>query len=159
MQVSGMVRLWDFATCSCGAGHSDWPIDSPKVPETIKCDCGKSVGWSRGKRNGLHRSLSSLYDRVDPQTGRKHGSYEEKKKWLKETGRVETGIERIDDIMNEEIPKSNTQRDPNMLVADSMEELTETINKVGYDRQKTGSLTGREGQDKETGLIDTWREF
>jgi len=151
-----MMRLWDYATCSCGKDHSGWPIDAPKIPKTIACECGKRVGWMRGKQNHLHQSKSSLYGKKDPRFGVTFADKGEKDRYLKEKGIIEGDIEREDDILGESDPKK-TKRDPNMLVADSLEDLQAQIGKTGYDRQNTGSLTGRDGQDKETGLIDSWR--
>lgn len=111
-----------------------------------------------GKQNHLHQSLSGLYGKKDPRFGRIFKDHGEKRLYLKEQGITEGDIEREDDILGESDPVK-TERDPNMLVADSLEQIQETISKVGYDRQNTGSLTGREGQDKETGLIEAWREW
>ena len=42
-----MIKLWDYATCSCGKRHNDEPLlASERVPQTIKCSCGKRVGWA-----------------------------------------------------------------------------------------------------------------
>lgn len=155
------LRLWDFATCECGKSHSDWPIDAPKIPQTIKCECGKRVGWARSRGNRLHRSISTLYGRKDPQTGEVYESYEDKKKKLKARGLEETEVERLDDIENDvaaQMAKSR-QRDPNVLIADSLDEINERIDTDRVDRASTGSLRGREGQDPETGLIDSWRTW
>ena len=111
-----------------------------------------------GKHNYLHQSHSGLYGKKDPRFGVTFADHGEKRLYLKEHGITEGDIEREDDILGESDPV-RTERDPNMLVADSLEQIQATISKVGYDKQNTGPLTGRVGQDKETGLIAAWREW
>ena len=157
------LRLWDFDTCECGKSHRDWPITSAKIPKTIKCDdCGERVGWIRHRGNKIHRTLSSLYTgRPDPQTGEVYESYEDKKRILKERGLVEGDIERFEDIEDDVAARmeQSRQRDPNVLIADSLEDITQRIDTDRVDRRHTGSIMGRDGQNPETGLIDSWREL
>ena len=85
-------------------------------------------------------------------------SYQEKKALLKERGLEETEVERYDDIQNEVAERQERQnqhqRDPNMLVADSLDEINAKISKQAIDRGATGDFSKREGYNKETGLIE-----
>ena len=154
------LRLWDFATCTCGRTHNDWPITSKRVPATIKCACGKRVGWvPQRSRAQIHRSLSTLYGehRVDPQTGEAYLSYEDKKAKLKAQGRVEGDIERVDDIMSED-GRPASEPDPNVgrLDADSDEDAQRQLLDMVYrdprvDRKNSGNPRER--------LLDSWGSF
>lgn len=154
------LRLWDFATCSCGKDHRGWPITAKKIPQTIQCECGKRVGWVKAKQNNIYAAAPSLYGKKDPRFGVTFANVAEKKAYLKEHGIEESDLEHPDDIMNDRGHTPRGKRDPNMLIGDSLTEINEQIGKMhDIDRNNTGSLTGREGQDPETGLIESWREF
>ena len=153
------LRYQNYETCKCGIGHDSWPVTSKTIPKKISCKCGEKVGWMSSKQNHLHQSKTGLYGKVDPRFGVAFADYGEKKAYLKEHGIEETDIEHRDDIMNDEASVSRGSRDPNMISADSIEALQEQIASSAYDRANTGSLTGREGQDKDTGLIDSWRSL
>jgi hypothetical protein len=154
------LRLWDFATCACGRTHRDWPIDAPRIPKTIRCECGQRVGWLRQRsRAQVHRSLSTLYGehRTDPQTGETYLSYEDKKRKLKAAGLEEGEVERVDDIMAEE-GRPASEPDPNVgrLDADSDEEAHKQLLDMVYqdprvDRKNSGTPRER--------LLDSWGSF
>jgi hypothetical protein len=153
------LRLWSFQTCECGRRHDDEPIDAPRVPETITCECGREVGWARQKRMAqVHRSLSTLYGRgVDPQTGVAYESYEHKKRVLKEQGREEVGIEREDDIMNDAAPEHGP-RNPNVqtLDAESDEEVKkQLLDKVYQDPRVDRKHSGSPREQ----FLDSWLKF
>jgi hypothetical protein len=152
-----MIRLWDFATCSCGKRHNDEPIDSPRVPKTIGCECGKRVGWVRHKRNHIHESVSTLYGRgVDPQFGCVVEDYGHKQQLLKEKGLVEVGIERVDDIMNDGAEDTGA-RNPAVGTLDAetddgaVQELMDSLyQRPDVDRRHTGNPRP---------MLDSWGSF
>ena len=152
-----MLRLWDFETCECGAKHKDEPIDAERVPERLTCACGREVGWVRHRRNYIHESHSGLYDKgVDPQYGCKVESYGHKQQLLREKGMTEGGIERIDDIMNDEAPDTGARNpDVGNLNAESDEEAVEELMNSLYqhpavDRKHTGNPRP---------MLDSWGSF
>jgi len=104
-----------------------------------------------------------MYGKMDPRFGVVVESYEHKKALLKEAGLEEMEVERYDDIQNDVADKAareaRVQRDPNMLVGDSVEEIMSKISTDQIDRGATGNLMGREDQDPESGLIESWREL
>ncbi len=159
------LRLWDFA-CSCGKTYRDWPITAKKVPQTIACECGKRASWISRRQNAIHESHSGMkYGEFDPQFGCVVESYGHKRQLMRERGMVEVGgPEKIDDIREdiaaqEAVAASRGPRDPNILQADSIPELMESIeSNPELDRKHTGKLRGREGQD-ENGLFDSWAHF
>lgn len=152
-------RLWDYQ-CSCGKEYRDWPVNGARVPKTIKCECGKRAGWVRMRKNQIHRSHSSQYGRMDPRLGERVDSYEEKKRLLKERGLEETDIERYDDIQQDVINRSKKDDTPtNHIVADSLDEIMDSIKTDQVDWRHTGNLRGRAGQDPETLLIGGMKGF
>lgn len=142
-----------------------------RCPETFTCECGgKTEWWFQPKQNRIHTEIASLYDRrdgfggVDPRFGVAVTSYQEKKALLKERGQEETDVERFDDIQNDVAEKqaaqaAKSERNPNMLVADSVEEVMSKISNDRIDRGATGSMVGRKDQDPDSGLIDGWNGF
>ena len=159
-----MLRLWDYKCISCGKVHRDHPVDGDTIPKTIACDCGKRAGWTRLKKNLIHRSISSLYGKTDPRFGERVDSYEEKKRLLKEHGLEETEVEKYDDIQNDIEQKRRRQaekRGGEYIAADSIEEVYEQIEKRGsqISWKETGNLRGRTDQDPETGLISSQGGF
>ena len=155
-----MIRLWDYG-CKCGKNYRDYPVDAPRIPRTIKCECGKRAGWITARQNQIALSNSTMYGKMDPRFGQVVESYGEKQRLLKEHGMVEGDVEKYDDIQNEvaEQTAKKTERSPNTLVADSIDEIYERIDTDRIDRGATGNLRGRADQDPETGLIDTWAGF
>jgi hypothetical protein len=79
------MRLWSFEDCECGAAHSHEPISAPRIPKTIKCACGKRVGWATKKPNGVG-THSSLYGRFEPGLGCVVESYSHKQQLMRELG-------------------------------------------------------------------------
>ena len=156
-------------TCKCKScdrltGYT-YDTAEGKCPETFKCKCGGKAEWTFEKRNHIHTEISSLYDRrdgfggVDPRFGVPVKSYQEKQALLRERGLEETQVERFDDIQNDVAEQQAKQAErkngaQSALVADSVDELMERINTDKIDRRATGTLTGRAGQDPDSGLID-----
>lgn len=144
-----MIRLWNYRCEKCGQSYPDWPVTTERVPRTIKCQCGARAGWARQKRMAqVHRSLSTLYDKrnPDPQTGEFYTSYEDKKRKLKAHGLVEGEIERLDDILASTEPPPKEERDPNVhtIDADSEEDAIRQIRHQLYsdervDRRQVGN--------------------
>jgi hypothetical protein len=136
-----MIRTWDFDTCSCGKSHNSEVFSTRKIPQELKCACGKKVGWAKAKQNHIHTTISGQYGKVDPRFGKVVDSYGHKKQLLREYGMEEGDIERHDDIQNDVGDRVQRQerheRDPNTLVADSLEEITERINKETADQGGT----------------------
>jgi len=156
-----MIHSKDFACSHCGKGYPDFPYEG-KCPETIPCECGKEASWTFQRVNLIHTTHSSQYGRFDPRFGCVVESYEHKQSLLKTAGKEETVIERYDDIQNDVDERQAAQaakgeRDPNMLIADSLEQINEQIDNDQIDRGHTGTPLGREDQDPDTGLIDAWR--
>lgn len=153
------LRLWDFA-CGCGKRYEGYPVTTKRVPSYIRCSCGEKATWTSSKQNHIHTTNTKLnYGKFDPQFGCVVESYGHKKQLLKQHGMVDVGgPERMDDIMNDTAPQK-TQRDPNVFVADSIKEIMGKVESSQYDRRRTGSLRGRQGQDPESGLIEGWHSF
>lgn len=154
------LRLWDYDTCECGKNHRDWPITDKKIPKTIQCECGKRVGWVRGRQNQIHLSHSALYGRTDPRTGETYADYGEKQADFRRRGLIEGDVERVEDIENEIAAQEakRKERDPNVVVADGVEELQAKLYKDDrIDWSKTGDPTKR--GDTEAGLLDSWRNW
>ena len=163
--------------CKCKSCEKirDYSYDTNegRCPEDFKCACGGTTEWwFQPKQNRIHTEISSLYDQkrrdgfggVDPRFGVAVTSYQEKKALLKERGMEETDVERFDDIQNDVATKeaaqaATSERNPNMLVADSVEEVMSKISNDQIDRGATGSLVGRKDQDPDSGLIDGWNGF
>jgi len=136
-----MIRLWDFADCECGVRHNDTPVSAKQVPQTIKCDCGKRVGWVMGKRNHIHSTHSGRkYGEFDPQFGCVVEDYSHKKRLLKQMGAEETAPWTKDESQaeKERIESRATERDPNVITADSEDEILSQINQGMVDRKATG---------------------
>ena len=145
-----MIRLWDFATCECGEKHNDTPIDEPRIPETIGCRCGKRIGWVRGKRNFIHATHSGRkYGEFDPQFGCIVEDYSHKKRLLKEMGATEgppvTREQAREDLHNIEAQKK--ERDPNVVTADSIDEIESFIDQDMVDRKATGNRQSRQDDE------------
>ena len=83
------MRLWDYQTCKCGQSHQSEPITRTKVPKTIKCDCGRRVGWAMSRGNHLHTTHSGLYGKFEPGLGVVVESYEHKQQLMKELDVIE----------------------------------------------------------------------
>ena len=138
------LRLWDYQCDHCGTRHDNHIYTAQRIPKTIKCECGKRAGWAGFKTNFIHPTLSSLYDLgKDPQLdGANPQSYDDRKRTLKEQGKVELGPpERIDDIINdiEETPEHHTHA-PEVGVADSIEDLMKVLQTdPRIDRRHTGA--------------------
>jgi len=155
-----MIRLWDYETCACGKGHKDECIDSDRVPETLTCECGATVGWVPEHSTAqIHRSLSTLYNRghVDPQTGVDYESYEHKKAVMKAQGREEGEIERIDDIMNEERPDTGV-RNPDVGVIDARSD-DEAIQKLRDMQNQRGDVDRLQSGNPNRPMQDSWVKF
>lgn len=155
------LRLQDYA-CECGKHYRDWPIMKGKIPETIKCECGKRATWARMKVRGIHRSISTMYGKLDPRFGVVVESYEHKKQLLKEHGWEETDVERYDDIQNDvEAQEAKKKSKGEYIAADSLDEVYEQIEKQSerISWKDTGNLRGRTDQDPVTGLIDSMGGF
>lgn len=155
-----MIRHWDFETCpSCGRAHRDEVFDGERVPETIGCECGQRVGWARHRRNHIHESIGSLYQRgqVDPQTGVDYQSYGHKKQTLREMGREEGEIERIDDIMNDHGEDTGVRNpDVGVLDAGSDEEAVQELRDKLFRR---GDVDRRESGNPNRPMQDSWVKF
>jgi len=156
-----MIKLWDFG-CACGKEYRDWPCEG-RIPETIKCECGKRASWVKMRKNQINLTASTMYGKVDPRFGVKVEDYGHKKQLLREHGLVEGDVERHDDIQDDVEARKQRQdrhkRDPNTLVADSLDEITDRISTDMIDRRATGNLRGRPDQDPKTGLIQSWVGF
>jgi|TARA_R110000787_G_scaffold37151_4_gene94626 hypothetical protein len=136
-----VIRLWSYEDCSCGKAHQSVPITSPKIPKTIKCECGKRIGWGVTRTNGIHATLSTMnYGRFDPQFGCVVESYGHKKQLMKELGLIDIGgPEKFDDIEADgERMRPGTEADPSIVRADSMEEIMGLIPEDQIDRKRTG---------------------
>jgi hypothetical protein len=81
-----MIRTWSFATCICGKRHKDEVFAGKRIPKTIKCECGRRVGWATKKINGIHATHSGLYGRYEPGLGVFVESYGHKKELMRELG-------------------------------------------------------------------------
>ena len=76
----------------------------------------------------------------------------------------EVDVERYDDIQNDVAAKSAAQaqhkRDPNTLIADSLEEINRKISTNAAAQGATqGDFSKRESYDRDTGLVDSWGGF
>ena len=147
-----MLRLWDYG-CSCGKEYRGYSVTEDKTPKTIKCSCGKKAEWIMGKTNGIHATHTGMkYGEFDPQFGCVVESYGHKKKLMKEMGLVDIGgPETRDDIERhgESIP--DNEQDPNVIRAESMEEI---LNKTPAD-QVDWKHTGRPNRP----MQDMWVKF
>ena len=136
------ARNWDFENCACGKAHKSMTFfGDEKIPETIECACGKSVGWSTMSSRAQIKLTNSgrKYGEFWPQYGQVVESYGHLKQLERETGLYETGPpERIDDILSE-TPPERTPSDPSILIAASTEELMEQIPRDQIDSVATGN--------------------
>jgi len=139
-----MIRLWDYRCDSCGAEHRDYPYDSAgHVPETIICPCGGRASWMAHRRNFIHPTASGMkYGTLDPQFGCVVEDYSHRQRLLRQTGQVEVGgPERqsaIDEDLYEATHRRRAPRDPGIVTADSMEEITALIDPDRVDRRASG---------------------
>ena len=160
------IRTKRTRCVECGnvTDHS-YDTDAGRCPEQFACECGGvAEWWFQPAQNHIHTERPSLYDRqdqfggVDPRFGVRVTSYQEKKAILKERGLEETEVERYDDIQNEVAERQERQnqhqRDPNMLVADSLDEINQKISKQAVGMGAAEDFSKREGYNKETGLIE-----
>jgi hypothetical protein len=145
-----MIRLWSFETCACGAAHDHEPITAKRIPKTIKCACGKRVGWATMKANGIS---DTPYGRFDPQFGCVVESYAHKQRLLKQTGMIEvSGPEKMDDILADgDKLRPASEPDPSVIRADSIEEITGNIPRDRIDWKHTGN--------PDRPMLDCWTEL
>jgi hypothetical protein len=141
-----MIASWTFQCTTC-ARVFDHFYEPPR-PTTTACLCGGEASWASTKRNQIHRSHSGRkYGEFDPQFGMVIESYEHKQKLMKERGweelPPETKEEIAEDAYNWE-QKKHTERDPGVLVADSLEELQkQVLEHERIDRRLTGEASFR----------------
>ena len=84
-----MLRLWSYEDCSCGESHQSIPISAKKIPKTIKCSCGKRMGWAAKRTNGIHATHSGLYGRYEPGLGWVVDSYGHKQQLMRDMDVIE----------------------------------------------------------------------
>lgn len=152
----GIRRTWDFRCDSCGTLHASM-LFFDKVPETVPCpDCGGTASWASFRSNGIHQTHTGRkYGEFDPQFGCVVEDYAHKKRLLKERGWEELPPESVDAI-REEVDPTPTERDPNVVGADSIEELVGNIKKLPVDHQKTGNLDNRLKQWADDDSASPW---
>jgi len=145
-----MIRLWSFEDCKCGVSHANRPISAPRIPKTIKCECGKRVGWAVRKVNGIS---DSPYGRFDPQFGCVVESYAHKQRLLKQYNMVEvSGPEKEDDILADgDKLRPASEPNPDVVRADSLEEITGLIPRDRIDWKHTGN--------PDRPMVDCWTEL
>ena len=139
------IRTWDFQDCSCGKSHKSTVCTEERIPEKIKCSCGKKVGWSTMSARAQINLTSSgrNYGKYWPQYGCIVEDYNHRLRLEKETGVVEVGrpethAEIAEDIAQKQARQSK-ERDPAVFVADSIEELMEQIPRDQIDSVHTGN--------------------
>lgn len=140
------LRLWDFACKACGTRYESYPVTAKRVPHSIKCEnCGKRATWTSHKGNLINFTASGMnYGKFDPQFGCVVRDYAHRQRLLREKGMVEvSGPERRDDI-EADAPVPTGQRDPNVFVADSIEEIMEQIDTGRIDWKLTGNSRRRD---------------
>lgn len=150
------VRLWDFQCDDCGKAHNRVPYSGDHVPETIDCDCGGKASWAMGKTNGLNMTHSGLYDLgADPSlNGENPQSYGERKRILREQGKVEVGgPEKLDDIMDDG-PEDRGARNPDVGIigANTDEEMMDQLMDMTYGDPR---VSKRDTGDPRRELMDS----
>ena len=141
-----MIKLWDFACTACGQRYPSHPYEGRR-PETIPCACGEAATWDHQRPNFIHPSLSGRkYGEFDPQFGGVVEDYAHKKRLLKENGMHELPPETLEEAREGPLHAGNTaERDPNVIVADTMDEIRAKIPRDRVDHRATGG--GRPDQD------------
>jgi hypothetical protein len=140
------LRLWDYG-CGCGKEYRGYPVTAQKTPKTIKCECGQRASWIMAKTNGIS---DTPYGRFDPQFGCVVESYAHKNQLLKQHGMVEVGgPEHMDDIMND--GQAASEPNPDIIKAESMEEILKNIPQDRVDRKSTGN--------PDRPMLDCWTEL
>jgi hypothetical protein len=141
-----MIKLWDFACTACGQRYPSHPYEGRR-PETIPCACGEAATWDHQRANIIHPSHSGRkYGEFDPQFGCVVEDYAHKKRLLKEHGMHELPPETLEEAREGPLHAGNTaERDPNVIVADTMDEIRAKIPRDRVDHRATGG--GRPDQD------------
>jgi len=130
--------------------------DIAKSIECPRCGAEAPQDWSFFAEGIGHNWAMSTngYDKgVDPQTGVSYENYSHKKQVLREQGKVEGDVKRIDDIMQEQHDEEQRQkaaRDVPMetLRADSEEELMKKVREMGhFDAARSGDLSRQTALD------------
>jgi hypothetical protein len=134
---------WASWTYSCVCGKSfDYTYEAPR-PQTVECVCGKRASWGFTKANFIHPTLSGRkYGEFDPQFGCVVESYTHKKQLLRERNMIESPPETKEQIAEDAYNWANKptpERDRTLIVADSMEELEQKIDRNQVDAGHTGN--------------------
>lgn len=153
-----MLRFWDYRCPTCGRVYRDQPVTGEHVPPTMACACGGRAEWTFMRKNHIHATHRGMkYGEFDPQFGCVVEDYGHRQRLLRERGMVDAGgPETMDQIMErtfEQQQRTRTERTPDVLAADSLEEIGAKIDRDRIDRKHTGRLTGRADQDPQTGLL------
>ena len=146
-----MIKLWDFACTTCGKRYPSHPYEGRR-PVSIPCECGAAATWDNQRPNLIHATHSGRkYGEFDPQFGCIVEDYAHKKRLLKENGWHELPPETLEEAREAPLHAGNTtERDPGVIIADSMEEIRAKIPSDRVDHRATGG--GRAD-------LDSWGKF
>ena len=126
------IRTWDFYCESCETAHKDI-VYTGRRPKTILCGCGARAGWGFVQKNQIHHTHTGRkYGQFDPQFGCVVEDYAHKQALLKRYGKEELPPETHEQIAEdmheqEERARRVAPRDPDTLIADSLDELSAQI--------------------------------
>jgi len=120
----------------------DVVITSRRIPKTLHCmNCGKKAGWASIKKNHIHTTISTRkYGEFDPQFGCVVKDYSHKKELLRQHDMHELPPETMEEARESPMRGEDrqTERDPKVMVADSLEEIEAQIPKDQIDSRATG---------------------
>lgn len=154
-----MLRLWDYRCTMCGTVYRDWPVTTKHIPESITCQaCYSPATWTKMKANGIHFTGSGMkYGCFDPQFGCVVEDYGHRQRLLRQMGMVEVGgPEKAEAIAEDRWNREHTpkkQRSADVLVGDSMDEITAHIDQDRVDRRASGPP--RDNLDSWAAMEDT----
>lgn len=134
-----MIKLWDFACMACGQRYPSHPYEGRR-PVSIPCGCGEAATWDHQRPNFIHPSHSGRkYGEFDPQFGCVVEDYGHRKRLLKEHGMHELPPETLEEAREAPLHAGNTaERDPDVIIADSIEEIRAKIPSDRVDHRATG---------------------